>query len=143
MKHPLRAAGAVIIGVIALALMAGIHSVAAHHSTTMFDYSSKLTVDGTGKELRWVNPHVSLLIFGTTQANDEPTDWLLETTSPSVLVRLGWSRTSLKPGDRVRAQINPLRDTEQHGGTLDTVTLVESGKTFGTNNREQERPNLD
>jgi hypothetical protein len=28
-------------------------------------------------------------------------------------------------------------------GTLDTVTLVESGKTFGTNNREQERPNLD
>src|ERR1019366_5012064 len=92
----LRAAGAVIIGVIALALMAGIHSVAAHHSTTMFDYSSKLTVDGTGKELRWVNPHVSLLIFGTTQANDEPTDWLLETTSPSVLVRLGWSRTSLK-----------------------------------------------
>ena len=123
--------------------MAGIHSVAAHHSTTMFDYSSKLTVDGTGKELRWVNPHVSLLIFGTTQANDEPTDWLLETTSPSVLVRLGWSRTSLKPGDRVRAQINPLRDTEQHGGTLDAVTLVESGKTFGTNNREQERPNLD
>jgi hypothetical protein len=26
---------------------------------------------------------------------------------------------------------------------LDTVTLVESGKTFGTNDREQERPNLD
>ncbi len=73
----------------------------------------------------------------------EPDDWLLETTSPSVLVRLGWSRTSLKPGDRVRVQINPLRDTEQHGGKLDTVTLLESGKTFGTNNREQERSNLD
>jgi hypothetical protein len=57
-------------------------------------------------------------------------------------VRLGWSRTSLKPGDRVRAQISPLRDPEQHGGTLSTVTL-EIGKTFGTNNREQERPNLD
>jgi hypothetical protein len=42
----------------------------------------------------------------------------------------------------VRAQINPLRDTGQHGGTLDTVTLVESGKSSGTNNREQERPNL-
>jgi Family of unknown function (DUF6152) len=144
MNHPLRAAGGgFIVVVIALGLMAGVRSVAAHHSTTMFDYSRQLTVEGTVKELRWVNPHVSLLIFGTTQANDEPTDWLLETTSPSVLVRLGWSRTSLKPGDRVRVQINSLRDPEQHGGTVDTVTLIESGKTFGTNNREQERPDLE
>ena len=52
-------------------------------------------------------------------------------------------RHRLKPGDRVRAEINPLPDTDEHGGTLDTVTLLESGKTFGTNNREQERPNLD
>jgi hypothetical protein len=29
------------------------------------------------------------------------------------------------------------------GGTLSTVTLLETGKTFGTNNREQERPNLE
>jgi hypothetical protein len=43
----------------------------------------------------------------------------------------------------VRAEINPLRDTEQHGGTLGTVTLLETGKSFGTNNREQERPNLE
>jgi hypothetical protein len=132
-----------VVVIIGLGLMAGVRSVAAHQSTTMFDYSRQLAVEGIVKELRWVNPHVSLLIFGTTQANDEPTDWLLETTSPSVLVRLGWSRTSLAPGDHVRAQINPLRDPEQHGGTLDTVTRLESGKTFGTNNREQERPDLE
>ena len=135
MHHPLRAAGAIAV---ALGLMAGISTVAAHHSTSMFDYSRSLTIEGIVKELRWVNPHVSLEIFGTTEANGEPTDWLLETTSPSVLVRLGWSRTSLKPGDHVRAQINPSRDPEQHGGTLSTVTSLETGKTFGTNNREQE-----
>jgi hypothetical protein len=28
-------------------------------------------------------------------------------------------------------------------GTLERVTSIETGKTFGTNNREQERPNLD
>jgi hypothetical protein len=50
MKHPLRAAGAgLIVAVIALGLMAGIPSVAAHHSTTMFDYSRQLTIDGTVK----------------------------------------------------------------------------------------------
>jgi uncharacterized protein DUF6152 len=137
MKPPLRAAPAVAI---VLGAAAGIASVSAHHSITMFDFSRSLTVDGTLRELRWVNPHVSLLIFGTTQANGEPTDWLLETTSPGVLARLGWSRTSLKPGDRVRAQIYPLRDPEQHGGTLGTVTSLETGKTFGTDNREQESP---
>jgi hypothetical protein len=36
-----------------------------------------------------------------------------------------------------------LRDPEHHGGTLGTITLLETGKTFGTNNREQERPNLE
>jgi hypothetical protein len=36
-----------------------------------------------------------------------------------------------------------LRDTDAHGGILDPVTLAESVKTFGTNNREQERLNLD
>ena len=52
-------------------------------------------------------------------------------------------KTSLKLGDRVRAQIFPLRDREQHGGTLERVTSIETGKSFGTNNREQERPNLE
>jgi Family of unknown function (DUF6152) len=140
MKLLLRAAGAVSI---VLGLLAGIHAVAAHHSSAMFDYSRSLTIEGTVKELRWVNPHVSLLILGTTEASGEPTDWLLETTSPSILVRLGWTRTSLKAGDRVRAQIFPLSDREQHGGTLERVTSIETGKSFGTNNREQERPNLD
>jgi hypothetical protein len=140
MKLPPRAASALAIG---LGTAAGVASVSAHHSVAMFDFSRSLTIDGTLKELRWVNPHVSLLIFGITQANGEPTDWLLETTSPGVLARLGWSRTSLKPGDRVRAQIYPLRDPEQHGGTLGTVTSLATGKTFGTYNLEQEKPNLE
>ena len=39
-------------------LMAGVGSVTAHHSGTMFDGSKTETVTGTVKELRWVNPHV-------------------------------------------------------------------------------------
>jgi hypothetical protein len=94
-------------------------------------------------QIKRMNPHVSILVFGTTEANAEPTDWLLETTSPSILFRLGWSRSSLKPGDRVRAEIHPLSDTERHGGTVERLTSLETGKTYGTNNRAQERPNLE
>jgi hypothetical protein len=126
-----------------IGLMASIDAVAAHHSGTMFDPSRTETVTGTVKELRWVNPHVSLLVIGTIKNGDEPSEWLLEMTSPSVLNRLGWSRTSFKPGDRVQANIHPLRDAEEHGGSLQTITSLETGKTFTTNLREQENLSAD
>ncbi len=138
----LRNAAAAVSAILGLA--AGIHSVAAHHSSSMFDHSRLVTIDGTVKEVRWVNPHVSLLLYGTLEEEGgEPTDWLIETTSPSILTRLGWTRTSLKPGDRVRADVSPLRDPEEHGGALDTIRSLETGKTYGTNNRVQEKPNLE
>jgi hypothetical protein len=98
----------------AAALIAGIHAVSAHHSSSMFDKSKIETLDGTVREVRWVNPHVSVLVFGTIR--DEPGEWLLEMASPSVLGRLGWKRTTFSPEDRVQARIHPLRDTDEHGG---------------------------
>jgi hypothetical protein len=121
-----------------LGLVAGIHSVAAHHSGSMFDHSKSVTVIGTVKEVRWVNPHVTFLVHGATNEGLEPMDWLLEMTSPSVLSRLGWTRTSLKPGDRVRVEFNPLLDDQEHGGSPRKVTSIETGKSYSTNLREPE-----
>jgi hypothetical protein len=123
---------------VVIGLMAGIQVVSAHHSGTMFDPVRIETVTGTVKEVRWVNPHVSLLVFGTIKDGEEPSEWLLEMTSPSVLGRLGWTRTSFKPGDRVAANMHPLRDVEEHGGLLQNIKFLETGKTFTTNLRAQE-----
>jgi hypothetical protein len=68
-------------------IAAGISSVAAHHSTTMFDHSKTLTIDGTVVELRWVNPHVSLSVNGTVKGSEEVAVWVMEMTSPGNLVR--------------------------------------------------------
>jgi hypothetical protein len=134
-----RAIGTTWVG---LGLAVALYSAAAHHSSSMFDHSRLVTISGTVKEVRWVNPHVSILIHGTLEEEGgEAADWLLETTSPGILTRLGWTRTSLKPGDRVRADASPLRDPEEHGGALYSITSLETGKTFGTNNRVQEKPN--
>jgi len=47
------------MGVLAVAgvVAAGIASVSAHHSTTMFDHSTTLTINGEVVELRWVVCH--------------------------------------------------------------------------------------
>ena len=117
--------------------------VAAHHSTTMFDYAQNLIISGTVKEVQWTNPHVAIFVFGTIKDGDAPTLWLLELTSPGNLVRAGgWTRTAVKPGDKVVVNFSPLRDGRK-GGALRKITLVDSGKFLTADIRAQERANLE
>src|SRR5258705_9562885 len=123
---------------------AGISSVAAHHSTTMFDHAKTLTINGTVVELRWVNPHVSLSVNGTINEGEEPAVWLMEMTSPGNLVRAGgWRRDAVKPGERVEVVFSPLRDADKRGGALKKLTVLVSGEVFTANIREQEKPGLE
>ena len=125
-------------------LVAGISTVAAHHSATMFDHAKSVTITGKAVELRWVNPHVSLSVNGTIKEGEEPAVWLLEMTSPGNLVRAGgWTRNAVKPGDRVEVIMSPLRDSDKKGGALKKLTLLDTGQVFTANLREQERPGLE
>ena len=127
-----------------LSVAAGISVATAHHSTTMFDHSRTLTLKGVVIELRWTNPHVTLLVKGTVADGEEPSEWLLEMTSPGNLVRAGgWSRNAVKPGDEVVVEMSPLRDAEKHGGALKKVTLAATGQSFTANLRAQEMPGLE
>jgi len=73
-----------------MGLAFGSRFVAAHHSTTMFDHAKTMTIRGVVLELRWVNPHVSLLVKGVVDGEQtEQEDWLMEMTSPGNLVRAG------------------------------------------------------
>jgi hypothetical protein len=139
LTHRLTAALAV-----AFCLAAGTYSAIAHHSTTMFDHSKTLTLTGTVVELRWTNPHVTLLVKGTVEKDEEPSEWLLEMTSPGNLVRAGgWTRSAVKPGDQVVVEMSPLRDADKHGGALKKMTVVATGQVFTANLRAQEMPGLE
>lgn len=127
---------AVLAGVMALAVPA-----AAHHSFAMFDFANTVTIDGTVKEFRWTNPHVVLLVAKAGGAPDAPEVWSMELTSPGNLTRVGWSRQSFKPGDRIKLEFNPLRDGK-HGGAFKQATLVATGQVLRSNLREAEKPGL-
>jgi hypothetical protein len=116
-----------------------IQTSSAHHSTAMFDKSRVMVLNGTMVELRWTNPHAHLVVSGTVKVGEPPAVWLIETTSPANLQRTGgWSRTALKPGDRVRVEFAPLRDDDARGGRLGKVTLVDTGQIFTTDYRDLE-----
>ena len=118
------------------AFAASAASLLAHHSTTMFDYSKTLTINGEVVELRWVNPHVSLSIRGTVKELPEEgvAVWLMEMTRPGNLVRAGgWRRDAVKPGEKVEVLFSPLRDAERKGGTLRKLTIIATGEVFTAN----------
>lgn len=99
----------------------------AHHSFAMFEPTKTLTFKGTIKTFQWTNPHVILWVVVQPDDGTAAQEWSLETTSPGVLTRSGWTRLSLKPGDKVSVTLSPLRDGS-HGGSLNSVTLLDTGQ---------------
>jgi hypothetical protein len=124
-----------------LGLAAAAYPVAAHHPTSMFDDEKVLPLVGTVKEVHWSNPHASIVIESSRAHTPAQGPWVIELTSPGNLVRSGWTRAFLKPGDKVAADVHPLRDGTK-GGFLRKITLTDTGHSYTYNIRDQERPNL-
>jgi Family of unknown function (DUF6152) len=125
MKRPSLIQSSIAAAVFALAGAAA--PAFAHHSFAMFEPTKTLTFAGTVKNFQWTNPHVILWVMVQPEGGGAAQEWSLETTSPGVLTRSGWTRLSLKAGDRVSVTLSPLRDGS-HGGSLNSVTLLDSGQ---------------
>ena len=99
-----------------LAILLTAASAVAHHSFTMFDNSKTVVITGVIKEFQWTNPHTFTWIDVTNDQGVTET-WAIEGMSPNFLGRRGWSKDSLKPGDKVSITIFPLKNGEK-GGTF-------------------------
>ena len=103
----------------------------AHHSFAMFDAGKLSAIEGTVKDFQWTNPH-SVTWIEVPAANGGPaTVWPMEMASPANLLRMGWNKRSLKAGDKVRVEFNPLRDGKP-GGNLKKATVLATGQVFTT-----------
>jgi hypothetical protein len=115
---PAERARPVLAVVLAAVLAAAAGSPAcAHPSFAMFDQTRQVTLKGVVRAFQWTNPHawVQLTVAGP---DGQTREWAIEALSPNVLGRMGWKRTSLKPGDAVTAVINPTRDGSPAGSLI-------------------------
>jgi len=109
------------------ALAAAALPAAAHHSYSMFDMSRTVVLDATVARFKWQNPHA--FIEADVAARGQTERWAIEMTSPNNLTQSGWKRTSLKPGDRVKIHVHPLRSGAR-GGAYAGIVLAD-GSTLG------------
>jgi hypothetical protein len=72
----------------------------AHHGTASYDTSKTATVKGSVTDFQFVNPHV-LVFLDAKDDKGNVQKWQGELTSPNHLVRNGWTKSSLKPGDQI------------------------------------------
>src|SRR5579859_1291411 len=72
----------------------------AHHSTAIYDLVHGTIIGGVVTKFDWQNPHthIALDVIGE---NNEIEHWDVELESRSMLGRLGWTKDTVKPGDRI------------------------------------------
>ncbi len=82
----------------------------AHHSfAAFFDGGQSLKLIGKVTDFRFTNPH-GTIGFDVTGPDGKVKHWAAETNSPAVLMRRGWTRNSIKPGDIITIDGWPSRD---------------------------------
>ena len=105
-----------------LLLVAG-GNVSAHHSFAPFDLTKEKTITGTVSRFEWTNPH-SWIWVDVPNEKGGVDNWAVEGMSPNYLARRGWTRTTVKPGDKITIAVRPLRSGE-NGGMFVRATLAD------------------
>jgi len=80
----------------------------AHHSILPFDLVHPVELRGAVLSFQWRNPHVRIEI--NMVENKESAVWTIEADSPRSLENLGWSKSSLVPGQKILVVGAPARD---------------------------------
>jgi Family of unknown function (DUF6152) len=89
-------------------------SLSAHHSFAAFDMSKEQTITGVVSRFDWTNPHTFIWV---DVVNDKGVteSWAIEGMSPNYLGRRGWSKNSVKPGEKITVSIRPLKEGKTGG----------------------------
>ena len=103
----------------AFGILAG--SASAHHSFSVFNMQTEISITGVVKEVQWTNPHIFIWV-DVTGEDGKVVTWGLEGMSPNFLARRGWSRTTLEAGDEVTVSLRPLISGEPGGMFMSTTS---------------------
>jgi hypothetical protein len=90
-----------VVSVACALLLLAATAARAHHSVwAEFDNETPLELRGHFLKMDWLNPH-SWVHFEMTMEDGTKVAWAAETPPPNQLIRQGWRRSDLQPGDEI------------------------------------------
>ncbi|MGH9146662.1 MAG: DUF6152 family protein [Vicinamibacterales bacterium] len=84
-------------------------AVLSHHSNSAYEVQKVITITGVVKEFVWSNPHTWLHVI-VDDGQGGKAEWACEGRAPGILLRAGWTRQSLKPGETVTVDMSPAKN---------------------------------
>jgi hypothetical protein len=114
---------------------------AAHHSfPAQYDIDKPISLTGTVTKVEWTNPHI-FIYADIPGENGAVESWAFEMGGPNALLRQGWKRDSLKPGDLVTFEGSLARDGSNLVNAR-TVTMTDTGRKMfaGSSGGDQAPP---
>ena len=119
---------ATLVSAVGFALFASALPSHAHHSfAAEFDAAKPLKMTGTVTKVEWQNPH-SWFYIDVKDDGGNVTNWGMELASPNLLMRSGWTPTTLKAGDAVTVEGFHSRDGRNIGNAR-VIVLTATGRT--------------
>jgi hypothetical protein len=101
----------------------------AHHSFAMFDKNQEIELkDAVVKEWQWTSPHVWLYLL-VPNGTKTPDKYTIEGGNPGLLRRQGFSKGSIKAGDKITVYVSPLKNGDK-GGAFNAIQLA-NGQLLG------------
>jgi hypothetical protein len=99
-----------MLTVMAGGLMLAAVPMLAHHSfSAEYDRAKTISLKGTVTKVEWMNPHARFYV-DVKDDGGKVTNWEFELGSPNGLMRQGWTRNSLKPGDGITVNGSRAKD---------------------------------
>jgi hypothetical protein len=99
-----------------LVITLAVTPLAAHHSFAMFEMETELKIVGTVTEVKWQNPHIHIGLRVDKDTAADPKlvgNWDIEGAAIAIISRQGWSKNTLKVGDKATIVGRPLKSGEK------------------------------
>jgi len=120
-----------------LAICAAVPLVAHHSFAAQYDRSKPKTLTGPVTKLDWINPHARFFV-DNKEADGKVINWEVELGPPAMLMRNGWTRTSLVVGATVTVNGSLAKDGS-HLLNASTVTLSNGKRVFAGSSGDEEQ----